>query len=147
MGTSSNSAPSVQQMKMTPPPAEEYLDSGLHETLVKKEFKAKDQAVFTLVEVMPEFPGGETALNKFMKDNLHYPKKAMESGITGKVIVSFLVDENGNIRNVKVLKGIGGGCDEEAIRLIKMMPAWKPGKMGGKPVKVSMSLPVKFSLR
>ena len=75
-----------------------------------------------------------------------YPKIAKESGITGTVYVQFVVEANGSISNVKLARGIGGGCDEEAMRVVKAMPKWKPGKQNGRPVRVSFTLPIKFLL-
>ncbi len=100
----------------------------------------------TYAEEMPEFPGGTSALMRFMQMNLRYPDMAREMGISGKVYCRFVVDEQGEITDVKVLKGIGHGLDQEAVRVVKMMPRWIPGKMNKKPVKVQYVLPVKFVL-
>jgi protein TonB len=96
------------------------------------------------VEQQPTFPGGDSLINKFLYDNLKYPELALKTNIQGKVFVTFVVNSNGKISDVKVIRGIGGGCDEEAIRLIKSMPNWIPGKYNGKNVPVQMNLPVKF---
>lgn len=96
------------------------------------------------LEVMPEFPGGMKAWANFLTKNLHYPVIAMESGISGKVLVSFVVERNGEISNLKVVKGIGGGCDEEAMRVIKKSPFWKPGMQNGRAVRVAYLMPVVF---
>lgn len=98
------------------------------------------------VEVMPSFPGGDQARVKFMQENLSFPAEAMKKNITGKVFVNFVVKADGSIDQVKVLKGIGGGCDEEAVRVIKMMPKWKPGMNKGKPVDVQFTMPIQFTL-
>ena len=92
------------------------------------------------------FPGGEDARIKFMSENLTYPKEAVKNGIQGKVFVTFVVEKDGKITNVKALRGIGGGCDEEAVRVISMMPNWVPGKQKGKPVRVQFNIPVQFKL-
>ena len=105
-----------------------------------------DSQVYNTVEEMPEYPGGNAALNKFIIENIAYPKTAKESGLQGAVYVSFIVDTDGSVTGVKVKKGIGGGCDEEAMRVVKMMPKWKPGTDNGKKVKVSFTLPIKFQL-
>jgi len=105
-----------------------------------------DTMVFMVVEEMPDFPGGETALNRFLSDSLQYPRLAKENNISGTVYVSFVVEKDGSVIDIRVLRGIGGGCDEEAVRVIKLMPNWKPGKQRGKPVQVQYNLPVKFSL-
>ena len=103
--------------------------------------------IFTVVESMPSFPGGMGELMKFLGQNINYPTLAKESGIQGRVFINFVVEPNGSISNVKVLRGIGGGCDEEAVRVVKSMPKWSPGKQRGKPVRVSYNLPVKFTLQ
>lgn len=106
-----------------------------------------EEEVFTIVEEMPSFPGGEAKLFEYLGKNIKYPQIAKEAGISGVVYVNFVVGSNGNITDVKVLRGIGGGCDEEAVRVVKNMPKWKPGKQRGKPVKVSYNLPIRFSLK
>ena len=103
--------------------------------------------IFTVVESMPEFPGGMGELMKFLAKNIKYPPLAKESGIQGRVFINFVVEPTGAISNVKVLRGIGGGCDEEAVRVVASMPKWKPGKQRGKSVRVSYNLPVKFTLQ
>jgi len=103
--------------------------------------------VFTIVEEMPSFPGGEEQMLKFIRDNTHYPAVARENGITGRVFINFVVDKDGKIKDVKVLRGIGAGCDEEAVRVVKSMPDWKAGKQNGRAVQVSFNLPVNFTLR
>ncbi|MHC1706640.1 MAG: energy transducer TonB [Bacteroidales bacterium] len=103
-------------------------------------------AIFSVVEEMPSFPGGEEARIKFLSENIQYPQTAKESNISGTVYVSFVVTEKGRIKDVKVIRSIGGGCDEEAVRVIKMMPRWEPGRQAGKPVNVQFTMPVKFTL-
>jgi protein TonB len=101
---------------------------------------------YVVVEQMPEFPGGDQTMRKFLRDNIRYPMMAKESGITGTVYVTFVVSVTGQISEVKLLRGIGGGCDEEAVRVVKTMPSWIPGRQTGKPVPVQFNLPIKFSL-
>jgi protein TonB len=103
--------------------------------------------VFTVVEQMPEFPGGDPAMNEFLDKNLQYPTMAKEQGIQGKVWIGFIVDKFGNVSNVEVLRGIGGGCDEEAARVVGIMPRWNPGKQSGRPVIVKFRFPINFTLR
>src|SRR5580765_4069861 len=87
--------------------------------------EVKDSSsVFTYIEVMPEFPGGTGKLMKYLQENLRYPPEARENGIQGRVVTQFVVDEEGNISDVQILKRIAGGCDEEVIRIVKMMPRW-----------------------
>jgi protein TonB len=106
-----------------------------------------EEQIFTIVEEMPSFPGGEAALMKFLGNNIKYPAIAKDAGIQGTVFVTFVVDEDGNVKDVKVLRSIGGGCDEEAIRVVQSMPKWKPGKQRGKAVKVQYNLPIRFTLK
>jgi protein TonB len=98
-------------------------------------------------EEMPSFLGGDIERLKFLTDNIKYPQLAEENGIKGTVYVQFVVDTKGNITDVKVLRGIGGGCDEEAVRVIKMMPQWHPGKQNGVAVRVLFTMPVVFKLQ
>ncbi len=98
------------------------------------------------VEQMPQFPGGELELIKFIRSNLRYPALATQMGVSGTVLVNFVVDRDGKITRIKVVRGIGGGCDEEAVRVLSKMPAWSPGKQGGRAVLVSYTIPLKFML-
>ncbi len=102
---------------------------------------------FVASEIMPEFPGGEQELMKFLKENLIYPKIAREIGISGKVIISFIVETDGSLSNVDVARSASPSLDEEAMRVVKMMPKWSPGKQREKPVRVIYNLPVDFILR
>jgi periplasmic protein TonB len=106
----------------------------------------ENSKVYTIVENMPEFSGGDAAMLNFIKDNIVYPDKAKENKIQGRVYVNFVVDEAGRVTSAKILRGIGGGCDEEALRVVNMMPLWKPGMQNGKTVKVVYNLPITFSL-
>ncbi len=108
--------------------------------------ETKEDKVFMVVEQMPEFPGGEAAMLKYIADNVNYPPLAKENNIQGRVIVQFVVDENGRITNLKVARDIGWGCGEEALRVVKSMPRWKPGKQRNKAVRVQYALPIKFEL-
>lgn len=105
------------------------------------------KAPFAAVEEQPVYPGGETKMKEFIAQNLQYPKKAQENGIEGTVYVNFSVDNTGKIANVKVLRGIGGGCDEEAIRIIQMMPKWIPATLNGKTVSTVFTIPILFRLK
>ena len=106
-----------------------------------------EQEIFKIVEEMPAFPGGEAKLMEYVAKNVKYPQIARETGVQGRVYVNFVVEPDGSVSNVSVLRGIGGGCDEEAIRVVKSMPKWKPGKQRGKAVRVSYMLPVNFKLQ
>jgi protein TonB len=97
-------------------------------------------------EVMPEFEGGLSKFYDYVGKSIKYPKQASRMSIEGKVFVQFVIDKDGGLSDLKVLKGIGGGCDEEALRVLKESPKWKPGKQRGRPVRVKMSLPISFKL-
>jgi TonB family protein len=105
-----------------------------------------DEEVFVFVEELPEFPGGSEARLKFLQENLNYPQQAKEKGIQGTVYVKFVVEKDGSISDAKIIRGIGAGCDEEVLRVVKLMPKWKPGKQRGKAVRVYFNMPVKFTL-
>jgi len=114
---------------------------------IEEEEEAEEQEIFLVVESPPSFPGGEAARKRFLGENLKYPQMAKESGIQGKVYVTFVVEPNGSVSGIKILRGIGGGCDEEAIRVTKLMPKWIAGKQRGKPVRVQFNMPIKFTLQ
>ena len=120
---------------------EEYVAPEVVEEVVVEE------EIFQIVEEMPSFPGGEAKLNDYIAKNVKYPQIARETGIQGHVFVGFVIEPDGSISNVRLLRGIGGGCDEEAIRVVKSFPKWKPGKQRGKAVRVSYQLPVFFKLQ
>jgi periplasmic protein TonB len=105
--------------------------------------------IFTVVEEMPEFPGGIGEMGKFIQKTLVYPTMAREAGIAGKCFLKFVVDGGGKISDVTVLKGVPGcpECDKEAIRVVKEMPAWKGGKQNGRPVNVYYNLPINFKIK
>ena len=112
----------------------------------KADMKPDKNGVYQIVEEMPKFPGGENALMDYVAKNVVYPKEAQEKGISGRVFVGFIVEKDGSVNEVEVVRGIGGGCDEEAVRVIKALPKWEPGKMKGKPVRVSYMMPIIFKL-
>ncbi len=106
-----------------------------------------EEEVFMIVEDPAEFPGGVAAMYKFINSNIQYPLQARENNVQGRVTVNFVVGSDGSITQVKVVsKPIGFGLEEEAIRVVKMMPKWKPGKQRGRPVKVYFNLPISFKL-
>lgn len=104
------------------------------------------EEMFVVAEQAPEFPGGEEARLKFIETNIVYPEQARKEKISGTVYTEFVVGKDGKISDVKVYKGIGGGCDEEALRIVNMFPNWKPGKQKGKEVMVRFRMPIKFTL-
>jgi protein TonB len=105
------------------------------------------QETFINTEEMPYYPGGETERHRFLAENIQYPLQASELNIQGTVYLQFVVDSKGNITDAKILRGIGGGCEEEALRVIKMMPQWHPGRQNGKSVRVLYTMPVSFKLQ
>src|SRR5690554_385490 len=106
----------------------------------------KADQIFDVVETMPTPPGGMEGWNKYLSNNLKYPTQARRMGIEGTVYVVFVVNTDGSIQDVEILRGIGGGCDEEAMRVVKSAPNWEPGKQRGKAVRVKMRLPIRFKL-
>lgn len=100
-----------------------------------------------IADQMPQFPGGENEMFRFIKDHLRYPVIAQELGVSGTVIINFVVDREGKISNVVVTRSIGSGCDEEAMRVLGIMPRWSPGKQAGNPVRVMYSIPFKFVIQ
>lgn len=105
-----------------------------------------EQLIFTVVEDMPEYPGGKKAMYTYLGQNIKYPAKAMQDSVEGTVFVTFVIKNDGSVSNVRLLRGIGSGCDEEAMRVVEGMPNWKPGKQRGKTVNVQYNLPIKFTL-
>jgi protein TonB len=111
-----------------------------------EEEKVEEEKPQLIVEQNPEFPDGNAAMMRFLQEHMKYPVLARENGIEGTVFVSFVVAKDGSIQKVEIKRGIGGGCNEEAMRVVNMMPKWKPGKQQGKAVPVYFTLPVKFKL-
>ena len=109
----------------------------------------KAPEVFTVVEQMPDFPGGPAEMMKFIQKNIHYPEIEKENNISGKCFVKFVVEQDGSISNVEILKGVPGGpnCDKEAVRVVKSMPKWSAGKQNGRAVRVYYNLPIIFKLQ
>ncbi len=144
--------PTVEELKVADPGqktiegdpnAEIKIEEPVGNAEVTEDNGIKD---FASVEVLPEFPGGQGAWMKYLGKNIKYPPIARENNITGRVILSFVVEKNGDLTDIKVLRGIGGGCDEEAVRVFKSAPAWKPGVQNGRPVRVAYTMPVFFQL-
>jgi TonB family protein len=116
-----------------------------NETKVTANQQPDNSRIFTVVEQMPQFPGGDSELNKFLSVNLKAPSDAMASGLQGTVISTFIVEEDGSVANAKIIRGIGKSYDEEVLRVINLMPRWIPGKQNGKAVAVQFTMPVKFA--
>jgi len=110
------------------------------------EIEEDDEEFFMVVENMPEFPGGDLGLMKFIQKNVRYPAIAKEYNITGKVYVSFIVDKKGNVTNVKIVRGVDKNLDAEAVRVVSSLPKYKPGKQRGKAVRVMFTIPINFTL-
>ncbi len=106
--------------------------------------QTSDKQIFTYVEQMPEFKGD---ISQYFSENIHYPKDAQIAQIEGRVIVRFVVNEDGSISDVTVVRSVDPSLDKEAIKLVRNMPPWKPGKTGGKPIKVWFTLPIVFKLK
>lgn len=105
-----------------------------------------DGEVANVADESPEFPGGMEGLYKYLAENIHYPEQAKTDQIQGRVFITFVVEKDGSISDAKVIRGIGGGCDEEALRVVNAMPKWTPGKQLGEPVRVQFHLPIVFKL-
>jgi protein TonB len=106
----------------------------------------EESEIFLVVEQMPEFPGGELELRKWIADHIKYPTLAAEFGVQGKVYVQFVVDKNGNVTNAKIARGVDESLDKEALRVVNSLPRWTPGKQRGEPVRVSYTVPINFVL-
>jgi protein TonB len=153
--------PKVQQPEIIEVPDEEEIEEDIEvdldvsiteETVIEDVVFSEEpeeevaEEVFTIVEDQPEPIGGMQAFYQYVQKNLKYPAQARRMGIEGKVFVQFVVDKDGSITEVQSVKGIGAGCDEEAVRVLKGAPKWKPGKQRGRSVKVRMILPITFKL-
>ncbi len=163
-----------QVVQATPPPVQTVVevlnivddDTEIEEELVIEDTEADDETVieiapvieqeeeveeeaeiFVIVEEMPEFPGGDVALRTYLAKNVKYPIVAQENGIQGKVYVTFVVDRDGSVSNARVARGVDDSLDKEALRVVNSLPKWKPGKQGGKTVRVSYTVPISFVLQ
>ena len=121
-------------------------ETVLSDITLEKNVEPENDTPLQVAEVMPEFPGGIQALIQYLSNNIKYPVKCQENGIQGRVIVSFIVERDGSISNMKVIKSIHPELDKEAIRVVSTMPKWKPGTQRGKAVRVSYNLPINFTL-
>jgi periplasmic protein TonB len=108
--------------------------------------KEVSDEILDFTEVMPEPIGGMSLWHQYLAKQLKYPKQAVRAGVEGTVFVSFVVNKDGSIQDITILRGIGMGCDEEALRVISQAPKWSPGKQGGKPIRVRMRMPIRFKL-
>ncbi|GAB2783862.1 hypothetical protein GCM10027275_29910 [Rhabdobacter roseus] len=122
------------------------LNADTVRVIVQPAATADGKPIFGVVEKQPEFPGGTTEMYKYLSNNIKYPDAAARASVEGKVFVNFVVTDQGEIKDIKILKGRGFGLDEEAVRVVSTMPRWKPGSEGGQPVNVRFNLPIGFSL-
>ena len=107
----------------------------------------EETKIFTVVEQMPMYPGGDAALMGYLRDNIHYPTVAAENGVQGRVVVGFVVERDGSITDVNILRSVDPSLDREAMRVVKSMPRWTPGKQNGSAVRVKYQVPVTFRLQ
>ena len=119
----------------------------LKETVAQPEPKPEVEKVFEVVEQMPTFPGGDKALMDYLSNNIKYPAVAQENGVQGRVVISFVVEKDGSITDVKVARSVDPSLDKEATRVVKSMPRWIPGRQNGSPVRVKYNVPVAFRLQ
>ena len=154
--------PVIQQPEIVEVPDEEEIEQEIEvnldieiteetviEDIIFEEAPVEEKAdeIFTIVEEQPSFQGGgNAAFLKWVGQNLKYPSQAQRMGIEGKVYVQFVIEKDGTVTDVKAIKGIGGGADEEAVRVIQSAPKWSPGMQRGRPVRVRMILPISFQL-
>jgi TonB family protein len=127
-------------------PVSFVLDKNSKSAAVISKEQLGDKSVFTAVEQVPAFPGGEAGFSKFISATIKYPKAAREANVQGRVIASFIVEKDGSLTDIKVIRGIGYGADEETVRMLRTSPNWKPGMQNGKPVRVAYSVPINFAL-
>jgi protein TonB len=128
------------------PNADIKIDEPVGNSDVKQVTEEDPNKIFTAVEKEPNFPGGEEAFRNYLGKNIHYPAIAKENNVQGKVFLSFVVERNGALTDIKVVRGIGSGCDDEAMRVLKNSPKWTPGIQNGRPVRVAYTIPVSFTL-
>ncbi|MDN5284733.1 MAG: TonB family protein [Mucilaginibacter sp.] len=128
------------------PNADIRIDEPVGNSDIKQVVEADPNQIFTSVEQIPEFPGGLDKFGAYLSKSIRYPAVARENGTQGRVIVTFVVERDGSLTDIKVTRGIGSGCDEEAVRVLKNSPKWKPGIQNGRPVRVQYSVPISFTL-
>jgi protein TonB len=147
--------PTVDELKVADPGQKDQkgdpnqaitIDEPVGNSDVKQVVEENPNQIFTAVEQQPVFPGGDAGFNKYLSKNIRYPAIARENNVQGRVIVQFVVERDGSLTDIKVVRGIGSGCDEEAMRALKASPKWKPGIQNGRPVRVQYSVPVAFAL-
>lgn len=138
--------PKKSAVEFTLPTIVEENSTPAQEPIKLREPQMENDVYYTVVEAMPSFPGGEAEMVKFISENLRYPVVAQEAGIQGRVTLRFVVSKTGTIENITVIRSLDPSCDKEAIRVVKSMPKWTPGKQNGLPVNVYFNLPISFKL-
>jgi len=128
------------------PNADIRIDEPVGNSDVKQVVEENPNQIFTAVEQAPSFPGGDGAFGKYLGKNIRYPAIARENNVQGRVVLTFVVERDGSLTDIKVLRSLGSGTDEEAVRVLKASPKWKPGIQNGRPVRVQYSIPVNFTL-
>jgi len=113
---------------------------------ITNEQEVNDNEIYTIIDEFPSFPGGDMERINYIRSKLVYPNTAIINSVQGSVVVVFIIEKDGSISNIKIEKGIGSGCDEEAVRVVQNMPNWMPGKQRGKAVRVLLKMPIRFSL-
>lgn len=126
---------------------EEVVNGEISAPIVEEKEEEVEEEVVIIPDVNPEFVGGEAKLYEYLAESIRYPDLARDGGITGKVFVQFVVEKDGSITNIQVKRDIGGGCGDEAKRVVRNMPKWKPGKVGGRTVRSQFILPINFILK
>ena len=127
--------------------SEEVTKPNIDIPVASKKEESTESRPMAIAEVMPSFPGGDRALRKYLAKNIHYPQAAKGKEVEGRVYIQFIVEKDGALSNLKIMRGIGYGCNEEALRVVKAMPSWKPGEQAGRKVPVIYTLPIRFSLQ
>ena len=135
-----------QKTQKGDPNAEIKIDEPVGNSDVKQVTEEDPNKIFTAVEQEPSYPGGLDKFYQYLGKNIHYPAVAKENNVQGKVFLTFVVERDGSLTDIKVLRGIGSGCDEEAVRVLKATPKWKPGIQNGRPVRVQYNVPITFTL-
>lgn len=136
----------VVNQDVDPPPPPPQPKKVTVVTIVEHQDQQDDTPIFTVVEDMPMFPGGKEAMYKYLGENITYPSEAKKDSISGTVYVTYVVEKDGSVSNIRLLRGVREDLDNEAMRVIKEMPKWTPGKQRGKAVRVQYNLPIKFVL-
>lgn len=136
----------AKSQQATPKSGDPNADITIDEPVSTDKSSVDPSKIFTAVEMEPSFPGGIEMFYKLLLYNIRYPAKAFENKVQGKVFVSFVIEKDGSLTDIKVVRALGSGCDEEALRVMKLSPKWKPGIQNGRPVRVQYTMPISFNL-